>query len=394
MVEKSEGKRKVFVLSVFAAILALGYIVSYFQPRLLPRWPPRPQSTDKPLDYTTLSSLQRYICSDSGGIAKFKSRTFSALHSILADELPRPEGFIQSFRSQCWYRNTSTTNGNLTCVPKVFLAGFPKCGSTQLYQMILKSEEVVGGAIKELHWWTRNVRNGTIELYLNYFSQATNFIRLRPRALALDGSQSTIWETGYTQNTCDIPRLMSTFLPDAKYILIMREPVSRLYSDFLYFCQNRGNFSSAKYDFHQYTLAEIARFNECITHLPLSICVRNSTHDFIVKETSRGVRLGIGIYYDHISRWLQYVPRQQFLFLRTEDMATDPFSTVQQVWKFLSVEHKPKEDLNSLLYSQKNKNPHDDMLPKTRKILTSFYGIYNQMLAVFLNDTKYRWDDN
>ena len=260
--------------------------------------------------------------------------------------------------------------------------------------MILKSEEVVGGSIKELHWWTRNIRNDTAHLYLEYFSLATDFIRLHPNTLALDGSQSTIWETGYTQNLCDIPRLMSIFLPDAKYILIMREPVSRLYSDFLYFCQNRGNFSSAKHDFHLYTLAEIARFNDCISHHPLSICVRNSTHDFVIKETCRGVRLGIGIYYDHISRWLKYVPRQQFLFLRTEDMARDPYSTVQQVWRFLSVKQKPKEDLTSLLYSQRNKNPHDDMLPETKQILTSFYEVYNQMLTDYLNDTRYRWRDN
>lgn len=69
-------------------------------------------------------------------------------------------------------------------------------------------------------------------------------------------------------------------------------------------------------------------------------------------------------------------------------------TTLQQVWKFLSVKMKPKENLTSLLYSQRNKNPHDDMLPETKKILTSFYEVYNHMLAEFLNDTRYRWHDN
>ena len=339
------------------------------------------------------------MCSDHGGIAKYKTKTFKTLHNLLTNLLPRPDGFIESYRRQCWYQRTEKlediwSNGSrLFCIPKVFLAGFPKCGSTQLYHMILQSEEMVGGSNKELHWWTRNIDNDTTMLYLTYFTQATDFIKLHPNALALDGSQSTIWETGYTHNTCDLPRLMSTFLPDAKYILIMREPVSRLYSDFLYFCQHRGNFSGAKHDFHRYAVAETARFNDCITHHPLSICVRNSTHDFVVKATCRGVRLGVGIYYDHIRRWLNYIPRSQFLFLRTEDMAKDPYSTVQQVWRFLSVEQKSKEDLASLLYSHKNKNPHEDMLPETKEMLTSFYAEYNHMLAVMLNDTKYTWND-
>ena len=45
----------------------------------------------------------------------------------------------------------------------------------------------------------------------------------------------------------------------------------------------------------------------------------------------KGPRIGLSLYYFHIVRWLNILPRDHILFLRTEDFLTDPYTAMKQV---------------------------------------------------------------
>ena len=39
------------------------------------------------------------------------------------------------------------------CVPYAYLAGMPKCGTTDLYTSLLLHENITAGCVKEPEWW-------------------------------------------------------------------------------------------------------------------------------------------------------------------------------------------------------------------------------------------------
>ena len=45
----------------------------------------------------------------------------------------------------------------------------------------------------------------------------------------------------------------------------------------------------------------------------------------------KGPRIGLSLYYFHIVRWLNILPRDHILFLRTEDFLTDPYTAMKKV---------------------------------------------------------------
>lgn len=55
-----------------------------------------------------------------------------------------------------WAKQTPRRSHRLRCLPYFFLAGQPKCGSTDLYNKIISHPDIVIPPVKESHWWGKN----------------------------------------------------------------------------------------------------------------------------------------------------------------------------------------------------------------------------------------------
>ena len=296
------------------------------------------------------------------------------------------------------------------CIPKIYFIGFPKCGSTQLHKMIIRHPKIIHGWQKEPHWWTRfhyydkyPHNELAIIQYLFYFQGAANFIKNHPRAMTIDSSMSTIWDAYLTADSCIMPLLISGLVPDAKYIVIMREPASRLYSDFFLVCKNSKTAPSdyvenAQDMFHNASESAVQYFKDCIENSTLDVCTYNAIWSDKVRTPCGPLRLGISLYYVHVVKWLNVIPKEKMLFLRTEDLETDPYSVMQAIWKFLDLPMQSAEELKSELYGHANVNPLSRMIPmgmkpQTKRMLKDFFQSYNEELALLLEDDKFLWND-
>ena len=372
----------------------------------------------------------------------------NTLHAVI----PASSEFSPEFRNPCWnmhiadpstlykmlkkatnftdqqatltlsYAMSSSPRQHLVCLPKIFLIGFPKSGSTQLYQMLVKHKDVVPGIRKELHWWSRFPFNArfphnilAVLKYLLYFSSASKFISTHPQALAIDGSQSTVWDTRVLENPCIMPSLLSSVVPNAKYVVIMREPAERLYSDFLHLCRVRLrtadptaaiNKSELVADipkvFHKAVLLQLKEFRTCLQKYPLEVCTELALNGSANLTGATGevhlLRVGVSLYYVHVAKWLRVVSRERMLFLRTEDLEKCPYSLLQKVWKFLQVSMQSPYELSDVLFGHANSNRDTvtngiQMLPETRNILRDFFKPFNIQLARLLGDRRFLWDD-
>ena len=416
------------------------------------------------------------------------------LASTLRTIVPPPEQFESGFRNPCWYSHLNlplkvnkvlqATRGNisdaeafnlmnlifssshrggdgkfsqnatpprtLVCVPKVYFIGFPRSGSTQLYKMLVSHPDLAGGLNKEPHWWTRYMFSSkfphnilSVIRYLSHFREASEQIINHTQQLLIDGSQSTVWDVRTTNNFCALPHLITSIIPSAKFIVLMRNPVDRLFSDFRYLCEEAlriklhkaksshnktlsdredpsGNltlFSVSADVFHEVVQEEIESFNKCLeTGNSLDICTHLSTATMprqksqtitlgVNNECSR-VRLGISLYHVHLKRWLKVIPKERMLFLRTEDMSEDPYALLERIWQFLDIKRQDREELNNILYKHShpslmgygnsaNGTNNITMHQKTRDLLVEFFKPHNLVLNDLLGwKDRIDWTEN
>uniref|UniRef100_H3DQ19 Sulfotransferase n=1 Tax=Tetraodon nigroviridis TaxID=99883 RepID=H3DQ19_TETNG len=311
----------------------------------------------------------------------------------------------------------------MRCLPYFYIIGQPKCGTTDLYDRLRLHPDVKFTTFKEPHWWTRK-RFGIIRLsegfhdrypvedYLDLFDQAAHQIQgnlsvngsaspSQPNVIIGEASASTMWDNNawvyFYDNSTEggPPFLIQDFLhalqPHARFIVMLRDPVERLYSDYLYF----GIANKSAEDFHEKVSESLQLFEGCLTEYTLRSCVYNTT-----VNNALPVRLQVGLYIVYLMDWLSVVSREQVLVLRLEDHATNRKYTMHRVFDFLRLEPPTKEIESEITESpaSNTRRPADKnlgpMLPITKEILRDFYRPFNEKLAKVLRNDSFIWEND
>ncbi|XP_069000625.1 carbohydrate sulfotransferase 15-like [Embiotoca jacksoni] len=337
----------------------------------------------------------------------------------------------KTFKTVCdhlrtsFHRHLHHRNGKhfrLRCLPYFYIIGQPKCGTTDLFHRLLLHPEVQFNTMKEPHWWTRKrfgyirFKDGfqesfPVEDYLDLFDLAAHNIQegisgnssgdhRAGQLITGEASASTMWDNqawsylhSYREET-EPPFLAQDFIhtvqPGAKIIIMLRDPVERLYSDYLYF--KMANKSAE--DFHQKVIESVQLFQSCLFEKSLRSCVYNTSLSNVMP-----VRLNLGMYIVFLLDWLTVIHREQILVLRLEDYAANLKVTIKKVFDFLSVgplseqveaavSKRPMS--NTRRTADRNLGP---MLPATRDLLSKFHQPFNHKLAGVLNNKAYLWSD-
>lgn len=331
------------------------------------------------------------------------------------------ENLRNAFREHLYHRKGKYYR--MQCLPYFYIIGQPKCGTTDLYDRLRLHPDVRFTTFKEPHWWTRK-RFGIIRLsdgfhdrypvedYLDLFDLAAYQIQdhllanssgaPKQRNIIIgEASASTMWDNNawvyFYNNTTEgePPFLIQDFVhalqPDARFIVMLRDPVERLYSDYLYF----GIANKSAEDFHEKVSESLQLFEGCLTMYRMRACVYNTT-----LNNAMPVRLQVGLYIVYILDWLTVFSRDQILVLRLEDHASNRKYTMHKVFDFLNLgsltEQKEAEITrspasNTRRPADKNLGP---MLPITRDVLRDFYKPFNEKLAKVLRNDSFRWESH
>lgn len=315
-----------------------------------------------------------------------------------------PLEFLADYESFCW----RGAEEDLLCLPSVYLAGMPKCGSTDLFnKLVWHSQLARPSRGKENHYWARS-RLGRSTFHLDSGDTSREpfraFLRsLGPARLAkhpelrlVDGTQSMLWDQGGWEGRYpgrEVPpysnaQLLQSVTPRAKVLVVTRDPVERLYSDYLYFLQGRN--VSAEH-FHSVVQKEIARFTSCLHYRSLTSCCYDSSNN-------PALRLNLGVYVCYLREWLRVFP-DQVKVVALEDYSAHQVTTLLRIFSFLELDSPDIVKLSQFLNSSKTSNTRTDsaqkkgdMLPETRQILQDFYSPYNSQLAALLRDTRFLYN--
>ena len=206
-------------------------------------------------------------------------------------------------------------------------------------------------------------------------------------------NQVTIEKTPHYMIEVEVPERVYKFNPKIKLIAIVRDPTIRALSHFTHDLAKTDikKFDSTKYD----NVSKL--FEEGVI---------DSTGN--VDKSLRNVWLQHGIYVNHIKRWLQYFPKDQFLLLDGDSLIENPYIEVKKTEKFLNL--RPYIQKEHFLFDESkgfycmNKNldgktieclkenkgrKHPFVSQSVFDKLNEFYKPYNMELFKLVNQTAF-----
>ena len=346
--------------------------------------------------------------------------------------------------------------------------GFPKCGTTDLWYRLTKQKYIFGPKYKEAHWWNSmnkmNQSSNSLSVYMDKFANAialingtvktalkyTSVQQLGPgikgvrhlynntnemetvvysdserrKIIFGDFTPGYIWNEDhwldqkankYLNEPLPLtPHRIKHILPKTKFIIMVRNPVDRLWSDFRFHCDI--NFTSVleqQMYFHNKSLIAIQWWNRCINkhNKTAKQCAYGNNYPESLRTLSYFNCSGLigpcrrfrdswlvnpadalrrGIYYVFIREWLKVFPKDNVLVVNFEKYTQDPFKYIRQlILPFLDVndfEYMTEEAEAQLNYTTKI-----EMLPETRTMLSRFYERYNKHLFALLKMKDFGW---
>ena len=215
--------------------------------------------------------------------------------------------------------------------PNLFIAGVPKAGTTSLFRYLALHPEVHPSNPKEpgyFHPFKIEDREKDIEFYKKCF-------------LGHSGQKYTIEATpGYFYGGKESAQAINDFSPDSKIILVLRNPVDRLFSFYKY-KKSLGHISG-KFTFETY----------------LDECKRIDSDQPILKKNYHFWSMVGGKYYSLLSEWHSvFGDRLRVFFF--DDMVKDEPKFVAEICKWLELDksqiddNKTKVQNKSMIYRSK-----------------------------------------
>lgn len=198
--------------------------------------------------------------------------------------------------------------------PNFFIVGAPKCGTSSLYEYLKDVPEVFMCPVKEPNYFGISVNTDFLlskpirdkKKYLNLFSKIKKEIAIG------EATPSYLWDP-------KAPELIYKQVPNAKIIIILRDPIERAYSEYLF------HIGLGYWDIN---------FSDLIRN------IRTAKH-----YASDGI-LGVGLYYEQILRYKKIFGLKKIKFLIFEEFVKNPNKSVNDVLEFLGIKTKPYESKN------------------------------------------------
>lgn len=220
--------------------------------------------------------------------------------------------------------------------PNLFIIGAPKCGTSSLFDWLTCHADIRGSRVKEPFFLT----------------DPAHPLSRRPN-LVLDGMAA--YETLFAPDDANAPvRMESTThylfdsmardviaaMPDARAVVVLREPAARVYSSFQFTANNLARLSPSL------TFARYVSMIKAGKRLNPGWCGHEGSAYVLERD------IDYSRYAQHLGPWITAMGRDRMKVLIMENMIMDPDGTVRQLLDWLGLDSGRMAPLD---YAQRNR---------------------------------------
>ena len=259
-------------------------------------------------------------------------------------------------------------------LPNFFLVGAPKAGTTSLYHYLAQHPEIYMSPIKEPSHFSTEIRpenfcdkrragveaafeeqrkylqgpmkeqhSGSIGMDWNDYVRL--FMNVKAEPAIGEASAKYLWSKTAAAN-------IHAKIPHAKILMVLRDPVSRAFSDYL----------------------------EALTAGALRCSFRKYVESCLSCEGGKlslwWPTLETGLYYESVKRYMDRFPRENICIVLYDKYQTEPESVLAEIFRFLGVASSFKPDLS--------KRHHEPRVPRFRSLnrFLSKQGALNRLAMI------------
>ncbi|MFB2918690.1 sulfotransferase domain-containing protein [Aerosakkonema funiforme] len=239
-------------------------------------------------------------------------------------------------------------------LPNLFICGAAKAGTSSLWYILGQHPDIFmpeDELVKEPCYFSNLVGITDEKEYLNIFTKADNQKYI--------GEASTAYLTDPAS-----PQRLYDFNPNAKIIIMLRNPIQRAYSLYNWMIQDGYEYART---FEEALAKEQQRRNQKIPNF------------FEPQYYYNYMYFSSGLYYEQVNRYLELFGHNVFIGL-FEDFIKDPKEFLNQLWQFLEI--KPCDNLQ-----EEAKNP-------SRKVVHTYISFAMRRITKFKDSVSRYLDRN
>jgi hypothetical protein len=200
-------------------------------------------------------------------------------------------------------------------LPSFFLAGAPKAGTSTLDHHLRSHPDVFMSRVKEPHHFSWEDDGWPRWAVKDRTAYEALFAGARPDQPRGESSTWTLYSRG-------APARIEAAVPDARFVVLLRDPTDRAYSNWAY------NVAS---DFET-----IRTFEGALTAEPRRVAEGGPWHHHYVAA---------GRYAEQVERYLERFGRERVLVLLFEELQADPAAVASEAYGFLGVDPAFRPDV-------------------------------------------------
>ncbi|MGZ4481969.1 MAG: sulfotransferase domain-containing protein [Gaiellales bacterium] len=269
---------------------------------------------------------------------------------------------MERLKAGCLAAGAATSR--LRPLPEFLIIGGQRCGTTALYDSLLRHPGIRAPSVKEVHYFDLQFGCGE-RWYRAHFPTELQRAAVRRRT----GHDLVTGEASpYYLFHPRVPGRAHELLPDARLVVMVRDPVKRAYSHY----HHEVSLGMETLGFEQALDAEphrLAGEAERIASDPGYVSVSHQHHSYKAR----------GLYLDQLRAWLEWYPREQLLILRSEDFFADPGGVIDQVLEFIGA---PPHALGR--HARPGSRRYPPLNEATRARLAEHFAEPNRQLEAFL----------
>jgi hypothetical protein len=224
--------------------------------------------------------------------------------------------------------------------PNLFIVGAAKCGTTSLYYYLSQHPEVFNCPVKEPNHFITQFQIDSLYGNLKQYKKLWSSYLGLSKYLALYSNAKSFRITcdasvNYLRYAKEIAGKIKEFNDEAKILIILRNPVDRLFSHYHHSVRD-GSITE--------TLENLLTFEE-------EYCKMENNTWYSYKK--------YGLYYDNVKHYLDTFGQDKALILFNEDLESNPQKVLSHVCDFLMIDASfvPKIDFTKQNAAYLPKNP-------------------------------------